>query len=377
VGVSLLRLVALITLGLVLIVGGLREAHLGIRGAIARQPIVNLVRKKITDLEVALDNKPPTAPAGLTASRAPVVRAVQSYINRAHITKHVMAPFDSTGGDLLVVYASSHGKLTFTPSDNFKNTWIPLRPPADFGFGNDLRSALWYAKNPKTGSNHAFTIDLSSPYSLVISMFVIQGSDRLDPVDVASSIGNDADGRTAMVQSPVITTGRPDELLIGFGKSAWSVDWQAGDGFALQRAASSDYLAAETGPAPVAGRFRTTFQVSEDTDWQSALVAVRPDATSRPKAVTLSWQPSEDNVGVHHYIIERCKGTDCNDFAQTGTSGDTSFVDEASLRAGSYRYRVRAIDLAGNRGPGSNIITFSVAEPPLSLQTKARTLADD
>lgn len=371
-GVSLLRLVALVALGLILIVAGLREAHFGIRGALARHPVVRLARQKITDLEVALDAKPPTAPAGLIASRAPVVRAVQSYINSAHVTKHRTAPFDSTGGDLLVVYASSHGKLTFTPSDNFKNTWIPLGPPTDFGFGNDLRSALWYAKNPKTGPNHVFTIDLSTPYSLVISLFVIRGSDRLDPVDLASAIGSDADGRTAIVQSPVVVTDRPDDLLIGFSKAAWNVDWHAGDGFAFQRAASSDYLAAETGVAPMPGRFRVTFEVSEETDWQSALVAVRPDAAFRPESVTLSWQPSQDNVGVQNYIVERCAGTDCIDFTQTGTSADTSFVDQGSLRAGIYRYRVRAVDAAGNQSPGSNVVAISLGKPTLPLQTKVR-----
>jgi hypothetical protein len=375
-GIILLRSIVSIALGLMLVLGVLREAHLGIRGAIARHPIVRLAQKRITDLEVALDAKAPTAPLGLVASKAPVVLAVRSYLNRAHVTKHVTAPFDSTGGDLVVVYASSHGKLTFTPSDNFKNTWIPLNPPTDFGPGNDLRSALWFAKNPKTGPNHVFTIDLSTPYSLVISLFVIRGSDKIDPVDLASAIGSDADGRTATVQSPVIATVRSDELLIGFGKSAWSVDWQAGDGFALQPAASSDYLAAETGAAPTPGRLRVTFQVSEETDWQSALVAVRPDAASEQDTVTLSWQPSSDNVGVQNYIVERCAGADCNDFIPTGTSADTSFVDRTSLRAGSYRYRVLAVDAAGNRSPGSNVVAISVRTPRFPLQTKAGALTN-
>jgi hypothetical protein len=358
----LLRWIALVALGLMLIATGLEEAHLGlgIRRAIARHPVVSLARKKITDLEEVLDTTPPTPPAGLVASRAPVVRAVQGYINKnAFLTKHTTAPFDSTGGDLLVVFASSHGKLTFAPSDNLKNTWIPLGPPTDFGSGDDLRSALWYAKNPKTGRNHVFTMDLSTPNPLVLSLFVIQGSDRFDPIDLASTIGRNADGRTATVQSPVIATERPDDLLIGFGKVAWGVDWWlAGDGFALQRKTSSDYLAAETGVAPMPGRFRATFQVSWKTDSQSVLVAVRQDAASPPSAVTLSWQPSQDNVGVQNYIVERCAGVGCNDFAQTGTSADTSFVDQAGLHAGVYRYRVRAVDTAGNRGRSSNVVAI-------------------
>jgi hypothetical protein len=370
----LLRLIALVAMGLMLIVAGLGEAHLGlgIRSVVAHHPIVKLARKKITDLEVALDTEPPTAPAGLIASRAPIVRAVQGYLKYEYVTKHITAPFDSTGGDLLVVFASSHGKLTFSPSDNFKNTWIPLGPPTDFGSRRDLRSAFWYAKNPKTGPNHVFTMDLSTPEPLVISLFVIRGSESLDPIDLASAIGRNADARTAIVQSPVIATKLADDLLIGFGKSGWGVDWHAGDGFAVQRAASSDYLTAETGVAPLPGRFRATFRISEEADWQSALVAVRPDRVSRPEAVTLSWHPSQDNVGVQNYIVERCAGADCNDFAQTGTSADTSFVDPVGRRVGSYSYRVRAVDAAGHRSLSSNVVAISVGNTASALQTEIR-----
>ena len=91
--VSSLRWAGLAALVLMLIVAGLRAAHVGVGAAIKRQPVVRLVLAKITDLEVALDTEPPTPPAGLVASTAPVVQAMQSYINADHVTKHVMAPF--------------------------------------------------------------------------------------------------------------------------------------------------------------------------------------------------------------------------------------------------------------------------------------------
>jgi hypothetical protein len=365
-GMSLLRWVAFAGLGLMLIVAGLKEAHLGIGAVIARQPFAKLVQAKITDLEILLDHEPPTPPAGLVAGNAPYVQKVQSYITYDHVTKHMTAPFDSTGGDLLVVYATTHGKLTFTLSDNFDNTWIPLAGPTDFSHGDDLRSGLWYAKNPKTGPDHVFTIDLSSPHSLVISLFAIRGSDRFDPVDAVSAIGDDADAPTAEVQSPVVTTRHFDDLLIGFSKPRWSEeDWHPGDGFALQREASSDFLAAETGLASTPGRYRATFRINGQSDWQSALVAISPDASYGPQPVTLSWQASRTFVGIQNYIVERCAGTNCEDFSPVGTSADTSFVDRAGLRVGKYRYRVRAIDAAGNRSPGSNVATISVGERDL------------
>jgi hypothetical protein len=349
-----------------LIAAGLKDAHLGVGAAIARQPAVKLVQKKITDLAILLDREPPTPPAGLVAGRAPFVQKVQSYITYDHVTKHLTAPFDSTEGDLLVVYATTHGKLTFALSDNLDNTWIPLAGPTDFSHGDDLRSGLWYAKNPKTGPDHVLTIDLSSPHSLVISLFVIRGSGRLDPVDAVSAIGDDADAPTAEVQSPVIATRHSNDLLIGFGKPRWSEEvWHAGDGFAFQPSASSDYLAAETGLASTPGRYRAMFGINGPSNWQAALVAISPDASSGPQPVTLSWQASHAFVGIQNYIVERCVGTDCEDFSQVGTSADTSFVDQAGLRAGRYRYRVRAVDVAGNQSQGSNVVTISAGEQDL------------
>ena len=76
----------------------------------------------------------PTAPSGLTAGGGgpgPIVDAAQSYLNTAFLTSHTTAPFDSTGGDLIVLLASSHFGLTFTPSDNFGNTWISIAGPTN------------------------------------------------------------------------------------------------------------------------------------------------------------------------------------------------------------------------------------------------------
>lgn len=372
----MLRWVALGALGLMLIVTGLKQAHLGIRHVIASQPPVAMVLNTFRDVEISLDIEPPTTPTGLTAGRAPIVLEARSYINRAALTKHVMAPFDSTGGDLLVAYASSHGKLTFTPSDNFGNTWIPLAGPTDFGNGDDLRSALWYAKDPKTGPNYVYTMDLSEPRSLVISLFVIRGSDRLDPVDAASVIASDVGAPTITVRSPVIMTRRPDSLMIGFAKTAFSEEWQAGGGFAFQPSGSSDYLAAETGLASAPAAILATFEISGLTDWQSALVAVKPDTASGPGPITLSWQPSNDNVDVLDYVIERCMGSDCEQFVPIGTSIDTSFVDRAALRVGRYRYRVRAVDAAGNRSQASNIASVPGGGPASDGPTEVRSMEE-
>ena len=71
--------------------------------------------------------------------------------------------------------------------------------------------------------------------------------------------------------------------------------------------------------------------------------------------INLAWTASTDNTGVTGYLIERCQGAGCSDFAQVGTATGTSFNNTGLAIATSYSYRVRATDAAGNLGASSNI----------------------
>jgi chitodextrinase len=65
--------------------------------------------------------------------------------------------------------------------------------------------------------------------------------------------------------------------------------------------------------------------------------------------IDLAWTASTDNVGVTSYQILRCQGsTTCTNFAQVGTSTVTSFSNTGLTPSTIYRYRVRAVDGAGN-----------------------------
>src|SRR5271170_391719 len=203
----------------------LYSLHLGI-GSQIKSAIVSTGQK----IEVWLDRTPPTTPQNLRAGPAPTIERAAGYYNATHLTEHTMAPFDSTGGDLLVVCAGTHEDALLTPSDNFNNIWISLAGPTNFGptslsAGINLRLQIWYAKNPKVGPNHGFTMTLSAKEALVLSMFVVKGSNVSNPIDAVSTIGNDADTRTLTPTSPRITTTRSNDLLIGFGKSLYSEVW--------------------------------------------------------------------------------------------------------------------------------------------------------
>jgi hypothetical protein len=341
----------------------LYSLHLGIGHGISK-PFVHLSRSWVHKTAVWFDRTAPTPPRSLSVGRAPVIQQVASYYDATLVTKHTMAPFDSTRGDLLVVFAGTHDDALLTPSDNFNNNWISLAGPTNFGPTNssdgvNLRAQIWYAKNPKVGPNHIFTMTLSKKEALVLSMFVVKGTSFTDPIDAVSPIGNDADTLSLIPTSPRIITTHSNDLLIGFGKSRFGEDWSAGSGFAFQPGASSDFLASEFGLAATAGSYSATFSISGLSNWQAAVVAVKPaDTLHNSTPVTLTWLPANDNVGVIGYEVERCNSVACQNFQKIGTSKDTAFVDATPSTPGIYLYRVRAKDEAGNVSKYSETVTL-------------------
>ncbi len=100
---------------------------------------------------------------------------------------------------------------------------------------------------------------------------------------------------------------------------------------------------------------------------------------SRPRAVSttridLGWTASTDNVGVTGYRVERCQGAGCTTFAQVGTpTGDRPSATPGWRRTRRYRYRVRAVDAAGNLSAYSSIVTATTPAPPTRRAPSAPT----
>ena len=72
--------------------------------------------------------------------------------------------------------------------------------------------------------------------------------------------------------------------------------------------------------------------------------------------VDLTWTASSDAVGVTGYLIERCQGASCTNFAQIATSATISFNNTGLAASTAYSYRVRASDAAGNFSAYSNVV---------------------
>jgi Fibronectin type III domain len=307
----------------------------------------------------------PTAPSNLTATAGasgPLVVAAQGYINSTSLVTHTTAAFDSTGGDVIVLCASSHAGVTMTPSDSFGNSWITIAGPTSTTAGNDLRTQLWYARNPTVGSGHTVTMTMSIAQPLVISVIVVHESNIAAPIDAVSTIGSDGGTQTTNVTSPNITTASSYDLLIGFAKSAFGADWFAGTGFTAQPNASSSFLFTETGLAVTPGVYDATFGIGGNLTWQAAVVAVSPSvAATSTNQVSLSWTAATETGGtIANYLVERCQGAGCTNFAQIGSAANTTYTDTAVSPSTTYVYRVRAIDTSNTTGPYSNTASASL-----------------
>jgi hypothetical protein len=221
-----------------------------------------------------------SAPTALSDS-GPRIQATQHYINRTPLISHTTPVFDSSGGDLIVVCASSHSGVLMSPSDNFNNPWVSAVGPTSTKTGFDLRTQVWYAKNPKVGPGHTLTLNLSTSQPLVISLLVVSGSNVSHPIDAVSTIGDDAGSQTPHVVSPSINTTSGNELLIGFAKSATGQVWTSGNDYNALGAASSSYLGAETGFAETPGKYQATFDLNSPGSWQAVTLAVKPASAHR------------------------------------------------------------------------------------------------
>jgi Abnormal spindle-like microcephaly-assoc'd, ASPM-SPD-2-Hydin/Fibronectin type III domain len=90
------------------------------------------------------------------------------------------------------------------------------------------------------------------------------------------------------------------------------------------------------------------------------LTATSPSNTE----IDLSWTPSTETGGtISDYLVERCQGASCTNFAQVGTSVGTTYSDTGLTSGNTNNYRVRATDAAANRSPYSNLASATAQTP--------------
>ena len=75
------------------------------------------------------------------------------------------------------------------------------------------------------------------------------------------------------------------------------------------------------------------------------------------------------------YRLERCRGQNCSNFAQIATPTGTTFGDSGLTANTYYRYRVRAVDVAGNVGACSSIVRVRTLAADTSAPSTPTNLA--
>jgi hypothetical protein len=166
-----------------------------------------------------------------------------------------------------------------------------------------------------------FAENWSPAFAVGVRVFdvTIQGSLVFDNLDVFAQAG----ARTALIKTATATV-TSGTLTIGFVH-------QVDDPFidAIELIPSTD-----TTPPSVPGSLTATAVGSAQ--------------------INLSWAAATDNVGVTAYLIERCQGAGCSNFAQITSATSITYSDGGLASQSAYSYRVRARDAANNLGGYSN-----------------------
>ncbi len=281
-----------------------------------------------------------------------------------------------SAGDLNVVFVGWDDATSTVQSitDSNGNVYaVAAGPTVDPG---NATQVVYYAKNISAAAAGANTVTVTFSGSVSypdVRALEYSGISTTNPVDVTAS--NYGSSGTALSSGSLSTT-TANDLLVASGNVQHTSTFVAGTGF-TQRLDSSWNLV-EDAMVATTGTYNATSAQNNSGYWVMQLVAFRAanttTDTSPPTAPTgliatssssnlinLQWAPASDNVAVTGYLIERCQGSSCTNFAQINSSSTTSFGDTGLNASTSYTYRVRASDAVGNLSGYSNVATGATA----------------
>ena len=293
-------------------------------------------------------------------------------------------------GDLNVVAVAWNNSTTALSSitDTSGNVYMLAGTPAVIS-GTGTQS-IYYAKNIRDAAAGANTVTVtfvgSVPYP-DIRIAEYTGADPNNPVDVTVA----ATGDSATSNSGSLTTTNATDLLYAANYVA-TMTTGPGSGF-TSRLLTNDGSIAEDQMVTSTGTYSATAPLSGSGWWIMQMIAFRTAPTTQSPTtpgnltataasatqINLSWTASTSTVGLANYIVQRCQGTGCFNFAQiTSFPATTTTYNDAGLTVGtSYSYRVQASDTSGNLGSFSNAATTSTQTPPTSPGSLTATASSD
>ena len=270
-----------------------------------------------------------------------------------------------SAGNLNVVVVGWNDASTTVSSvtDTSGNTYTLAVGPTR---GTNLSQSIYYAKNIASAAANGNTVTVSFSAAADHPDIRILEYSGLKSLDVtAAAVGN-----SATSSSGTATTTSANEVLVAANTVA-TLTTGPGAGFTSRIITSPDGDIVEDQRVTATGSYQATAPLSSAGPWVMQMATFSASAsgdTTPPTApssltataasasqINLAWTASTDNVGVTGYLVERCSGAGCTNFAQIGTPTSTSFSDTGLTASTSYSYRVRATDAAGNLSAYSNI----------------------
>src|SRR6266481_7569156 len=303
-------------------------------------------------------------PASLVA--APTIAYVQgNYVNpqTPQTTVNVTFTAAQAAGDLNVVVVGWNDATSTVSTLTDKSGNIYTRAVGPTVLSPWLSQSIYYAPNIKAAAAGANTITVTFSTAAVypdIRILEYSGADLNSPVDVTAA----SSGNSTTTSSGSATTTNPTDLLFG-ANIVGTFTPGPGSGFTSRLLTSPDGDIAEDRMVTATGSYSaTTAALSPAGPWIMQMVAFRtpPQGSVAPPTapgnltataasttgIDLSWTASTSTIGIANYVVQRCQGAACTNFAQIAvTALRLTYSDTGLSPSTSYTYRVQAIDAAG------------------------------
>jgi fibronectin type 3 domain-containing protein len=278
-------------------------------------------------------------------------------------------------GDLNVVVVgwNDSSAVVSGVTDSSGNTYsLAVGPTVQSGYATQ---SIYYAPNiaPAAAGANTVTVTFASATSPDIRILEYSGADPNNPVDVTAANS----GNSAASDSGSATTTNATDLIFGanLGQAA-SIG--PGAGFTQRLLPAPDGNVLEDQMVSVTGSYGAGAPLSASAPWIMQMVAFRtPLGNTVPTApgnltataaganqINLSWTASTSANGIANYVVQRCLGAGCTNFAQIATSAGTIYTDTGLLPSTSYNYQVQAVDTVGNASAFSSAATAATQAPP-------------
>ncbi|MBV8716469.1 MAG: fibronectin type III domain-containing protein [Chloroflexi bacterium] len=125
----------------------------------------------------------------------------------------------------------------------------------------------------------------------------------------------------------------------------------------LTASTSYTYQVQAVDTAGTAGPFSNTATTSTLSPAPPTAPSNLTAAASSATQITLNWTASQSSIGLANYVVQRCQGAGCSNFATIASPAApaTSYNDTGLTTGTTYSYQVKAVDTAGNSSSFSNV----------------------